>query len=167
METCFCMGRRYPSLPPVVVESMADRLADWLEGERSWADVVSGFGSLALLLALIGLYGTMAFTVSQRTREFGVRIALGAAPGKVLAHVFRGGLVITVVGGLAGLMLAFVLTPVLAGYVNEALSPFGTRPDLSIVAGCVIALGAAATGACWGPARYATRVDPMEVLRHE
>jgi len=156
-----------PALPPVTIESMADRLANRLVEERSWADVASAFGSVALLLALIGLYGTMAFSVSQRAREFGVRIALGAAPREVVGHVFHRGLSIAMTGGVAGLLLAFALTPLLTGYVNEDLGNMGTRPDLTIVAGCLVVLGIAATAACWGPARNATKVDPMVILRHD
>jgi len=154
-------------LPPVTIETLADRVADTLAENRSWADVASGFGVVALALALIGLYGTMAFTVSQRVPEFCVRIALGAAPGRVVGHVFRKGLVLAVLGGLAGLMLSFALTPLAASYFDESLGRMNERPDVAIVVVCFLVLAAAAVAACWGPARVATSVDPMDMLRHD
>jgi len=122
---------------------------------------------VALVLAMIGLYGTMAFTVSQRVPEFCVRIALGAAPGNVVGHVFRRGLVLAVFGGLVGLMLSFALMPLAASYLHESLGRMNERPDLAIVFVCFLALAAAGMTACWGPARVAMKVDPMEVLRHD
>jgi predicted permease len=154
-------------LPPVTVETLADRVADTLAENRSWADVASGFGVVALVLALIGLYGTMAFTVSQRVQEFCVRIALGAAPGKMVGHVFRRGLVLAGLGSALGLLISFALTPVVTAYVDESLGRMSERPDAMIVALCFLVLTAAALAACSGPARVATQVSPMEILRHD
>jgi putative ABC transport system permease protein len=154
-------------LPPVTIETLADRVADTLAENRSWADVASGFGVVALALALIGLYGTMAFAVSQRVPEFCVRIALGAAPGKVVGHVFRRGLVLTVLGGLIGLMISFALTPLAAAYLDESLGRMNERPDVAIVFACFLLLAAAGVTACSGPARAAMKVNPMDVLRHD
>ena len=118
-------------------------------------------------MALIGLYGTMAFTVSQRVPEFCVRIALGAAPGKVVGHVFRRGLVLAGLGGLAGLMLSFALRPLAASSFDESLGRMSQRPDVAIVFVCFLMLAAAGVTACAGPARMATKVAPMDVLRHD
>jgi len=120
------------------------------------------FAALALVLAAVGIYGVMAFTVSQRTREIGVRMALGARPRDVLASVMSRGLFLTGLGIVFGLLAA-----VAAGRALSSLL-FSVSPlDPTTVISVVILLSAAAMFACYWPARRATRVDPIITLRAE
>ena len=129
------------------------RVAGWLLGT---------FGGLALLLATLGIYGVMAYSVTQRTREIGVRIALGAAPADVLRLVVGRGLRLTAVGMALGLAAALGVTQLLTGLL------YGISPaDPITYVGVVLLLGTVALAACYIPARRATRIDPMVVLRYE
>jgi putative ABC transport system permease protein len=118
------------------------------------------FGAVALTLAAVGLYGVTAFLVAQRTREIGIRLALGGQPGQVLRRVIREGLVLTLVGIGIGLAVALPLSRTL----RELL--FAIEPtDPVTYAGIAALLLAVTLAAAYGPARRATRVDPIEVLR--
>ena len=121
--------------------------------------VLSG---IALLLAAMGVYAVMAYAVSQRTQEFGVRLALGASAGMLAWHVTRRGLVLAGTGAALGLLLAIGLTHLLGNFLY-GVSPF----DPGIYAAVPLTLGLVALLACWLPARRATRVDPMTALRSE
>jgi ABC-type antimicrobial peptide transport system permease subunit len=120
------------------------------------------FAGLALLLASIGIYGVMAFAVSQRTQEIGIRMALGARALDVLKLVIKHGLKLAVLGIAIGLVGSWALTR----FMRELL--FGVEPtDLltfSVVSLCLLG---AALAACYIPARRATKVDPLEALRYE
>ena len=117
-------------------------------------------GSAALLLAALGIYGVTAFWVQQRRQEIGIRIALGAPGGKVVAMVLRQGLAITLWGVAGGLAAAVPLARALRALL------FGVGAfDLTTFLGIVLLLVAAACGACWLAARRATRVNPIEALR--
>ena len=120
----------------------------------------SVFGGLALFLAAIGIYGVKAYLVTLRTREIGIRIALGAAPRDVLWMVLRDSLVLTDFGIAIGLGLAVLVAMAVAGMVHQA-SPY----DPSVFAGAVLLLGVAALAATYVPARRATRVQPSTALR--
>jgi ABC-type antimicrobial peptide transport system permease subunit len=124
--------------------------------------VVSIFAGLALLLAAIGLYGLLAFQVTCRTREFGVRIALGALPRQVLTQVLSAGLRLLAGGVILGLAGALLLGRLLSTLLYR--TPVFDPPVLGVVALllCVITLIA-----CWLPAWRATRVDPLIALRAE
>ncbi len=151
-----------PELPVYRIQPLAERLAGSLGQQRTAATLVSGFGALALLLAAIGLYGAIAYSAAQRTREFGIRIALGAQTPDVLRQVLREGLILGVLGLAIGLVFAFAATRVLRSQL------FGVTPTdpLSFTAVAVL-LVVVAVLASYFPARRATRVDPMVALRTE
>ena len=126
------------------------------------AALLSIFGGLALVLAMIGIYGVMAYSVAQRTQEIGFRIAIGARPGNVVWMVMRQGMSLAVLGGIAGLIAAVLLGRLVA----ELL--FGIRPyDPVTLTAVVFTLCAVALVACYVPARRATQVDPLVALRTE
>jgi putative ABC transport system permease protein len=122
----------------------------------------SALGVLALVVAILGVYGVISYGVAQRVREFAVRLALGAKPGSILFLVMREGLAVTGVGLVAGLSLA----PALAKAMSAALYGVGGHDWRAyLAAGAILALSAAV--ACYVPARRASRSDPMTVLRSE
>ena len=124
--------------------------------------LVGAFAGTALVLALAGIYGVMAYNVVRRRREMGLRIALGATPGGVRRMILRQGLVTAAVGAAAGLVGALVLTRTLEGLL------FGVTPTDPFTYALVIAvLGAAAALACYLPARRATLADPVDALRQD
>ena len=122
--------------------------------------LVALFGGLALLLASIGLYGVMSYTVSQSTRELGLRMALGAGPSNVLRLVLSRGLLLTTTGVMIGIALALLLTRLL-GHLLYQVSP---RDPLAFAAAFAVMI-LASTAACFLPAWRATRTDPMRALR--
>ncbi|HEV7890020.1 MAG TPA: ABC transporter permease [Pyrinomonadaceae bacterium] len=151
-----------PNLPVFGERTMDDVVATSLAQRRFALQVVGGFGVLALLLAGVGVYGVVAYSVSQRTREIGIRLALGASNGAILRWVFRQGMKLTLFGMAAGLVGAFALTRLLRGLL------FGvSASDPVTYAGLALLLAAVALLACYIPARRATKVDPMVALRHE
>ena len=129
---------------------------------QAGAAVFSTFGGLALFLAVVGLYGVKSYVVSQRTREIGLRMALGAGRADVLWLALRGGLVMTGAGLLLGVLLSVATARLLAGLLHEVRTfdplVFALAPML--LAGSVLL-------ASWLPARRAARVSPMEALRQE
>ncbi len=129
---------------------------------RMGATLFTVFGALALMLAVIGLYGVKAYSVARRTREIGIRMALGARPGEVQAMVLREGLNMTLLGAALGLLLALGLGRVFAGMLYE-VSP--VDPVSFIIAPVTLLLTALL--ACWLPARRATRINPLTALRSE
>ena len=129
---------------------------------RVGAMLAAGFGGLGTLLAAIGLYGVIAFSVARRTREIGVRMALGANPGGVLSMVMRQGFTIVAVGLVAGAVLAGAAATALRGLL------YGISPFDPIAWGFAIAaMSIAAALANFVPARRAMRIDPMTALRIE
>jgi len=129
---------------------------------RTGATMFTIFGAVAMFLAVIGLYGLKAYTVAQRTREIGIRMALGAAAGENLRMILKEGLVLTLIGVAVGVALSLGLGAVLAGmlYQVSGADPviFSVTPLLLIAVSMV---------ACYFPARRAARVDPMVALRDE
>ena len=151
-----------PNLPIFRVKTLAQQVDQTLGQERLVTTLASLFGVLALLLACAGLYGVLSYSVSRRTREIGVRMALGAKRSDVMALVLRQGMTLALVGIVAGLSGAFVL----ARYLQSLL--FGvkaTDPLTFFVTSIVLAVVALA--ACYLPARRATQVNPLTALRTE
>lgn len=141
---------------------MASRIDDSLKPQRFSALLMGLFAALALLLAAVGLYGLLAYTVAQRTREIGVRLALGAQPRDVITQVMGQGLLLTLLGLIIGLAGAFALTRLL----ERLLFGVSATDPLTFAAGAMI-LALVALVACYLPARRAMRVDPMVALRYE
>jgi putative ABC transport system permease protein len=151
-----------PNLPVFGERTLEEVVAASLAQRRFALQVVGGFGLLALLLAGIGIYGVVAYSVSQRTREIGIRLALGASRGVILRWVFGQGMRLTLLGLGAGIVGAFALTRLLRGLL------FGVETtDPLTYAGLALLLAAVALVACYIPARRATKVDPMVALRYE
>ncbi|HXK01566.1 MAG TPA: FtsX-like permease family protein, partial [Verrucomicrobiae bacterium] len=129
---------------------------------RSGAAMVSLFGGLALVLAVVGLYGVVAYGVARRTREIGIRTALGARPGAVLRMILREGLVMTLGGAAPGMLLAFGIGRLFGGVLYQ-VSP--TDPVVFTLAPGVLIV--CALLASWLPARRAARLDSLVALRSE
>jgi len=149
-----------PSLPIVKLRSMDQVFSDAASRPRFLAELLAIFAALALALAAIGTYGIMSYTVTQRTKEIGIHMALGATRGSVLGMVLGQGMRLTIAGLVAGLIASFGLTRLLQAQL------FNVKPTdpatLTAVAGFIAAI---AFVACYIPARRATRVDPMVTLR--
>jgi putative ABC transport system permease protein len=151
-----------PALHVTRVATMKRSLDDALAPQRFSTLVLSAFAAGALLLAAIGLYGVLAFAVSQRTREIGVRIALGAQPADVLALVVRQGMRLVLVGLLVGVSAAVGLTRMMSTLLYRT----GRFDPLTFIA-CPIVLAAVALLACYLPARRAAKIEPLTALRTE
>ena len=151
-----------PSLPILRQQSMTEQTATSLFPQRLALYVSAGLGAVALLLVLIGIYGVTAFSVAQRTREIGVRVALGAQRSHVLAMVVRQGLVLVGIGVILGSLAAFAATRL----IRDLL--YGVPPTDGIALGGAAALLVlAALLASWIPARRAARLDPVIALRSD
>ena len=142
--------------------TMEQRITDSLAQPRLQTILLGLFGLLALVLACIGIYGVLAYAVSQRLREIGVRVALGATPATILREILSSGLSLAAIGLFIGLGAALALTR----YLESLL--YSVHPvDPAVFAAAIATLLLVAMSACYVPARRAARVDPMVVLREE
>jgi len=149
-------------LPVFGERTMAQVAAESVSRRKFAMQLVALFGVLALLLAGVGIYGVIAYSVTQRTREIGIRVALGASRSAILAWVLRQGMILTVAGIVLGLLGAFYLTRFLRSLL------FGIAPiDIVTFGGLALLLSLVALIACYVPARRATKVDPLVALRYE
>ena len=148
---------------PIVRIATMEHLAAETESVRRFALILfEAFGVVALALAAVGIYGVLSGSVAERTREIGIRLALGAAPTNILKLVIRQGMLLTALGVMIGLGGALAASQAIASQL------FGISPlDALTYAGVVILLGTTSFVACWIPARRAMRVDPMVTLRYE
>ena len=151
-----------PNLPVEDLRTMPQQVRENVFLDRFISVLSVAFASLATLLAAVGLYGVLAYTVSQRTREIGLRMALGAAPGRVRAMVLRQVAGMTLVGGLAGLAASIGLARLAQSLLFQMQGS-----DPVVLAGSEIALTLVALGAGFIPAHRASQVDPMSALRYE
>lgn len=153
-----------PAMPLTGVQTMTDAV-DSLNGLwffKLGAGLAAAMGILGLILAIIGVYGVVAYMTAQRTHEIGMRLALGALPGEILRMVLRQGMSIIVAGSVLGIIMAFGVARLLAHFLVGVSSS-----DPVTYVGVTLILVLVALAACYIPARRATRVDPMVALRYE
>jgi predicted permease len=157
-----------PGLPLNNLRTQVEQADQTLAMERLFARLVTLFGLLAQILATIGLFGVLAYSVAQRTREIGIRLALGAAGGGILLMIVRQGMALALLGVALGLAATFGLAKYLESLINLSQMLYGVKlydpPTYSLIAAL---LTLAALGACYVPARRATKVDPLVALRCE
>jgi len=151
-----------PDLPLANVRTMDELIANTAAQPRLSALLIGVFAGLALVIATIGIYGVLAYSVNQRTREIGLRLALGSRVGSVVRLIVREGMTIAGAGILIGVAAALLFARAIGGLV------YGIRPrDPATMLGVTGLLALVALAACWLPARRAARVDPLVALREE
>jgi putative ABC transport system permease protein len=149
-----------PNLVPDAIVTMESRLMTSLARPRLFAVLLAGFATFALLIAAVGLFGVLSYSVAQRSRELAVRAALGARQRDIVRLVLRQALVITGAGLTAGVVASLILTSTIATQL------FGVTPyDARTFIGVPIVLAVVAIAACLGPARRAARLDPLTAMR--
>jgi putative ABC transport system permease protein len=151
-----------PNQPAGRIQSLEQVRADSIAAPRLTADLLGLFALLALAIAAAGIGGVMALSVSQRTHEIGVRMAIGARPAEIVLMILRQGMGLAITGVVLGVVVAFALTHTVSTFL------FGVTPtDPITFAGVAAVLSAAAFTACYVPARRAAKVDPLRALRTE
>ena len=151
-----------PKLPVIGTTTMEQILSEHVASRRLLMILLAVFAGVALTLALIGIYGVMGNAVSQRTNEIGVRMALGAQRGEIMAMILREGARLGVAGLALGVAISLAATRLIAS------SLFGVTPtDASTYAAVVVLMLAVGLFACYLPARRASRVDPLTAIRAE
>jgi predicted permease len=156
------------NLPLTDIKTQVEQADETLRMERLFARLVTLFGLLAQQLASVGLFGVLAYAVSQRAREIGIRLALGAAQTDVLKMVIKQGMTLAVIGVALGLGGAYALTKYLESWMQLSKMLYGVKPADPMTYGVTaVLLTLVALIACYIPARRATKVDPMVALRCE
>jgi putative ABC transport system permease protein len=151
-----------PSQPVFEVRPMLDRVQETWSTHRLLTFLLLIFAGLALVMATIGLYGVLAYTAAKRSREIGVRMALGAQPGQIRQLILGHGMGLLAIGGGIGLLCAIALTRLMQTVLFEVKS---IDPNTWLIVGGMLVLTTFA--ACWIPARRASRIDPVVALRTE
>jgi predicted permease len=155
------LRRRLPNMP-VDVRPLSAQVEATMVRERMLATLTTGFGALAVILAAVGLYGLLAYRVTQRTKEIGIRMAVGAQRAQVVALVLKGATLLVVAGIVTGLPAALLA----ARWIESML--FGlTSTDPVTIGAAIVTLALVALAAAYVPAWRAARVDPLPALRHE
>jgi predicted permease len=156
------------NLPLVDLKTQVEQADETLRMERLFAKLVTLFGLLAQQLASIGLFGVLAYAVSQRTHEIGIRMALGASQSDVLKMILKQGMTLALIGVALGLGGAYVLTKYLESWMQLSRMLYGVKLSDPLTYGVIaVLLTVVALIACYIPARRATKVDPMIALRYE
>ena len=157
-----------PNLPVTNVKSQVEQADETLRMERLFAKLLTLFALLAQQLAAIGLFGVLAYTVSQRTHEIGIRMALGADRASVLRMIVKQGMTLAILGVILGIVGAYVLTKYLESWISLSKMLFGVKVSDPLTYGLIaVLLTVVALIACYIPARRATKVDPLVALRYE
>jgi len=151
-----------PDLPLQEIRMQQEQIDASMQTERIIAVLTASFGVLALILACVGVYGVMAYSVAQRTSEIGIRMALGSLPRQVLTMVLSEAGWISLAGITAGLGATVLLTRLVKSLLYD------TQPnDPFVLSGAALILGAVGVAASWIPATRAASVEPMQALRHD
>jgi hypothetical protein len=165
-EAIVALRRETANLDPALTifdaEPMTEYIAASLFGPKITANLLSVLSGVGLLLAAMGLYGVLAYSLALRTREFGIRVAMGAHPSDILGLILKQSAKLTLSGMAAGLILAAASTPVIASEIH-GISPL----DPLTFVGVGVLLAAVAFAVSYVPARRAAKVDPMVALRYE
>jgi ABC-type antimicrobial peptide transport system permease subunit len=151
-----------PALPVSSIRTVEEYAAGQLQDVQQYATLLSLFGGISVVLALTGIFGVMVSTVSQRTNEIGIRVALGATAGNVLKLVIGQGFRLIVIGLVVGLIVTLLATPAIGSFLWGV-----SANDPLTLAVAVAALAAIGLLACYFPALRALRVQPVEALRNE